>query len=142
MNRSNSVRFIVGVLAITLFAGSSWSTAQAAPPKPKWTVRQATGAVQMKYPSGKLQGKPELENEGGKWQYAVMIKVGTKLHEVMVNANTGKIESEETVTPKEEAAENKAEAAGKMKTKMKPGTKPAKSPKMEGKEGKEGKEKG
>lgn len=66
-----------------------------------------------------MQGKTALENEDGKWQYAVMVKSGGKMHEVMVDANTGKIASEEVVTAKEEAAEQKAEKAAKKGGKTK-----------------------
>ncbi len=62
---------------------------------------------------GKLAGKTELENEDGKWQYAVMVKSGHKLREVMVDAKTGRIANVEVVTPQEEAREKAAEAKHK-----------------------------
>ncbi len=98
-------------------------------PKVKMTSTQAEAAALKKYTSGKIQGKTALENEDGKMQYAVMVKAGGKMHEVMVNANTGKIESEEAVTPKEEAAEKKAELAKKSGKAIKPAksAKPAKT---------------
>ena len=54
-----------------------------------------------------------------------------ELLEVMVNADTGKIESDETVTPEEKAAEQKAEAAAKKKGKSVTGVNAAKGEKGE-----------
>jgi len=107
--------------------------------KTKLTAAQAESAALKKYKKGHVQGKTALENEEGKWQYAVMVKVNGKLHEVMVDANSGKIASEETVTAKEEAAEKRAEEAGKKHGKS---NKPSKDAKAEKDEGKEDGEKG
>jgi hypothetical protein len=52
----------------------------------------------------------KLENEDGKMQYAVMIKDKKSMHEVMVDAHTGKVVSQEKVTAAEEAREAAAEA--------------------------------
>ena len=87
--------------------------------KTKVTTSKAESAALKKYAGGKIQGKTALEKEDGKWQYAVLVKVGGKMHEVMVDANTGKINSEETVTAKEEAAEKKADEAAKKGGKAK-----------------------
>ena len=62
-----------------------------------------------------MEGKINLEDEEGSWQYAVNIRSGKTLREVMVNAMTGKIANVEVTTNAEEAREQKAEAA-KMKT--------------------------
>ena len=115
MNGCKLLRITACGLALAATMATSPVTAQHSQrPKVKFSAVQAQGAALMKYPGGKVQGKPELENEEGKWQYAVMVKAAGRLHEVMVGANSGKIESEETVTPKEEAAEKRAEAnAGK-----------------------------
>ena len=114
MNLNHSFRIVSASLALISLAGLFAPNARAGQAhKTKLTASQAEAAALKKYKSGQLQGKTALENEEGKWEYAVMVSVKGKLHEVMVNANTGKIDSEETVTPKEEAAEQKAEAAGK-----------------------------
>lgn len=114
MNLNRALKMAVGSLTLTaLFCAGTMSVHAGQTPKTKMSSSQAEAAALKKYKSGKIQGKTELENEDGKWQYAVMVKVGAKMHEVMVNANTGKIESEETVTAKEEAAEKKAETAKK-----------------------------
>ena len=96
--------------------------------KAKISTAQAEAAALKKYKGGKLQGKTELENEAKKWEYAVMVSANGKLHEIMVNADTGKIDSEETVTAKEEAAEKRAETAAKKHVKTK---KPSKGVKLE-----------
>jgi len=113
----NLYRPFCAAAAAAAFAVLCSITALPAPanpaPKTKVSAKKAEATALKKYKSGKLQGKTELENEDGKWQYAVMVRAGGKLHEVMISAKTGKIESEETVTPKEEAAEKRAEAAKK-----------------------------
>jgi len=127
MNLYRSFCFAVSGAAIAALCSIAALPAAANPaPKTKVSVKQAEAAALKKYKTGKLQGKTELENEDGKWQYAVMVRAGGKLHEVMIDAKTGKIESEETVTPGEEAAEKRAEAA-KKHGKMKKSAKSAKS---------------
>ncbi|MBV9468739.1 MAG: hypothetical protein JOZ57_05795, partial [Abitibacteriaceae bacterium] len=54
--------------------------------------------------------KTVLENEDGKWQYAVMIRSGKVLREVQVDANTGAIVDAEVTTEAKEAAEAKEDA--------------------------------
>ena len=105
-------------------------------PKVKMSAAQAEAVALKKYKGGKIQGKTPLENEEGKWQYGVMVKAGGKMHEVMVDANTGRIASEEVVTAKEEATEKKAEAAAKK------GGKPKKSGKMAGEKSEKGEKAG
>jgi hypothetical protein len=83
-------------------------------PHAKITAAQATKAALAKY-HGTTVGKVELENEDGKWQYAVIIRSGKKMREVMVDANTGKIANVEVVTAGEEAKEKAAEAKQKHK---------------------------
>src|SRR5437879_6542719 len=86
------------------------AVAQHSAPKVKVTIAQAEAAALKKY-HGKVEGKTKLENEGGKWQYAVNVRSGKTLHEVMVDAKTGKIASAEVTTKAEEAREAAAEAA-------------------------------
>lgn len=83
-------------------------------PKVKVTMKKAESIATKKYP-GKLAGKTELENEEGKWQYAVMVRSGKTLREVMVNANTGKIDNVEVTTDEKEVKEKKDETAAKKK---------------------------
>ncbi|MBA3726196.1 MAG: PepSY domain-containing protein [Armatimonadetes bacterium] len=81
---------------------------QPTPPKTKFTAAQASKIALKTYP-GKRHGKVFLEDEEGKWQYAVSIQVGRKLKEVMVDANTGKIVHVEVTTAAKEAEEAAAE---------------------------------
>lgn len=81
----------------------------------KITAAQARAAALKKYP-GKVEGKINLENEDGKWQYSVNVRSGKTLREVMVDANTGKIASVEVTTKAEEAKETAAEAHEKPHT--------------------------
>jgi len=80
----------------------------------KITADQARVVVLKKYP-GKVVGKIALENEDGKMQYAVNVRSGKKLREVMVDANSGKIASVEVTTKAEEAKEAAAEARAEHK---------------------------
>ncbi|MEP6756093.1 MAG: PepSY domain-containing protein [Chthonomonadales bacterium] len=78
----------------------------------KITAAQAEAVALKKYP-GKVEGKINFENEEGSWQYAVNVRSGKTLREVMVDANTGKIANVEVTTKAEETKEQKAEAAHK-----------------------------
>lgn len=102
--------------------------------KAKISAAAARAAALKKYP-GTVVGKIALENEEGRWQYAVNVRSGKKLREVMVGAYNGKIENVELTTPAEEAAEAKAEAKGAA-------SKEAAEEKSEGKNAKEKGEKG
>ncbi len=84
-------------------------------PHPKIATARAEKIALAKY-HGKLAGKTELENEDGKWQYAVMVKTGKTMREVMVDAMSGKIVNTEVVTAAEEAREKAAEAKHKKKS--------------------------
>jgi len=133
MNTHRSLRSaIVGGTLLSLLAIGVGPVHAGQTPKMKFSASQAEAAALKKYKSGKIQGKSALEKEDGKWQYAVMVKVGGKMHEVMVDANTGKIASEETVTAKEEAAEKKAEEAAKKSGKT------GKNAKMKGEKSEKG----
>ncbi|MFI5384604.1 MAG: PepSY domain-containing protein [Fimbriimonadales bacterium] len=106
----------ISLIATVAFAGQK----NQKPPHVKTTAAQAQKTALAKY-HGTVVGKVELENEDGKWQYAVVIKSGKIMREVMVDANTGKIGSVEKVTAAEEAKEKAAEAKEKNKGKGKGG---------------------
>jgi hypothetical protein len=114
--RMKKTAFIVALSALVASAVFAAPKPKAKPtvPKVKVTSSQASKAAQAKY-HGKVVGKVVLENEGGKWQYAVNVRTGKTLREVIVDANTGKIASVEVTSPAEEAKEAAAEkkAAGK-----------------------------
>ncbi len=105
---------MAGLGLIALMAGGFAPVAQAQHTHPhvKITSAQARATALKKYP-GRVEGKIALENEEGSWQYAVNVRSGKTLREIMVNANTGKIATVEVTTKAEEAKEQKAEAAKK-----------------------------
>jgi hypothetical protein len=133
MNTNRSLRGVLAGFTLLGLLAVGIGPVHAQTPKTKLTAAQAEAVALKKYKSGKIQGKSALENEEGKWQYGVMVKASGKMHEVMVDANTGKIASEEVVTAKEEAAEKKAEDAAKKggKTKKVDKMKGIKSMKLE-----------
>ena len=104
--------FAGSLLAVTMTGARTFAKGTAAPPKVKVTAKQATATALHRY-HGKVVGKVELENEEGKWQYAVNVRSGKTLREVMVDANTGKIASVEVTSAKEEAKEKAAGKKGK-----------------------------
>jgi hypothetical protein len=125
----NSKTALKLVAAIVLVAGWCGGEALAGPPKggnpqaaPKVSgvaktrigVKKANEIAVKKY-KGKVVGKTALENESGSWQYAVNVRTGKVMREVMVNAYSGKIEHVEVVTAKKEAAEAKAKKPNKTK---------------------------
>jgi hypothetical protein len=100
-----------GLSVLALCAGvlCPATTAQAQSAHARITADQAKAAALKKYP-GKVEGKINLEDEEGSWQYAVNIRSGKTLREVMVDARTGKIANVEVTSKAEEAREQKAEA--------------------------------
>ena len=86
---------------------------RSARPKPRITGAHARQVALKKYPHGRAERHVALENEDGKWQYAVVVRdktaKGTVMHEVMVGAISGKVEADEVTTPGEEAKEKAAE---------------------------------
>jgi len=101
-------------LVTPVFAAQKTHKATAASSHAKITAEQAKASALKKY-HGKVVGKIVLENEEGKWQYAVNIRSGKVLHEVMVDANTGKVASAEVTSKAEEAKEAAAEAKAAKK---------------------------
>lgn len=74
----------VAAIALTL------PTAHAAPvPKAKLSMGQAR-AIALKAAPGKVIDA-EYEKEAGAWRYSFDIRQGKRIHEIGVNANTGKI---------------------------------------------------
>ena len=120
MKEDSTTRFrllLGGIAALTLVAVGISPNAQAQKMGGKMqkahfhaniSTIQAQAAALKTYP-GKVEGKIALEDEEGSWQYAVNIRSGRKLREVMVNATTGKIANMEVTTKAEETREQKAE---------------------------------
>ena len=104
--------FLRNIALASILTVSALSLAGPKPPHVKVTSAQATKVALAKF-HGKLVGKVELENEDGKWQYAVNIRTSKTLREVMVDANTGKIANVEVTSATEEAKEKAEEAKHK-----------------------------
>lgn len=82
MFKVNTIAFTALVLAIP--------AAHAAPaPKAKLSMGQAR-AIALKAAPGKVIDG-EYEREAGAWRYTFDIRQGKRIHEIGVNANTGKI---------------------------------------------------
>lgn len=117
-----SVLLVMYAMLVTSVQAAQTKTKEKqANPNVKITAKQAEKIALAKYP-GKIVEKTKLENENGVWQYAVMVKSGKTVREVMVNAKTGKIDSVEVTTPKtekKEAAEEKKETKNKAGAKKK-----------------------
>ncbi|HZP84372.1 MAG TPA: PepSY domain-containing protein [Chthonomonadaceae bacterium] len=97
-------------LCVLLTGGfSPLAQAQGAHSHIKISASQARKIALKKYP-GKVEGKIKLEKEEGSWQYAVNIRSGRTMREIMVNASTGKIAHAEVTTKAEEQKEARAEA--------------------------------
>ncbi|WP_194150350.1 PepSY domain-containing protein [Sphingomonas oligophenolica] len=63
--------------------------ALAAQPHAKLTMAQAR-AIELKQAPGKIQDA-EYEKEGGGWRYSFDIRQGKRIHEIGVDANTGRV---------------------------------------------------
>jgi len=62
----------------------------------------------MKIATAKTPGKPiwaNFEFEDGKWIYGVVVASGKTLHEVEIDATTGKVGDSEVITPAQEGKE-------------------------------------
>ncbi len=110
--KCHNITLMAGVLAVLVsapgFAKKTHHPATSAAPAGLVSVSAARKAA-TKSVHGRVKSV-KLENEEGKQQYAVMVKDAKGLHEVMVDAHTGQVASQETVTVAEEARENAAEA--------------------------------
>ena len=76
----------IGLMALTAIGAA----AIAAPaPKAKLTMAQAR-AIALKLAPGRI-ADAEYEKEGRGWRYSFDIRQGKRIHEIGVDANTGKI---------------------------------------------------
>lgn len=75
----------VAVLAIPAAPAGASSPA----PKAKLTMAQAR-AIALKVSPGRIQDA-EYEKEGGGWRYSFDIRQGNRIHEIGVDANSGRI---------------------------------------------------
>ena len=113
----------LAVAATSLLMISTVSFAQGSAKKPQQTAKKPApmthkiSADEAKKISlakfkGTVSKAPLLEMEDGKWQWEVIVVSGKTMTEVNVDADSGKINSSEKVTAKEEAKE-KAKKKGK-----------------------------
>ena len=120
-------------LAVLLGSGLFLMQAHAVPGAPKAQTPpsgKVTPWEAMKIATANTPGKPvwaTFEYEGGKWLYGVVVASGKTLHEVEIDANTGKVGDSEVITPDAEGRETAAElkAAIGIKSKAKPAGKEA-----------------
>lgn len=100
-------------LPVILATATTSAIAVSARPRPRITAARARQIALRKYPHARAERRVPLENEEGKWQYAVTLRdhAGgrTTMHEVMVGATSGKIEADEVTSAAEEARERAAE---------------------------------
>ncbi len=76
------------IIALGLSGTAAVAAKQSAPPA-KLTMAQAR-AIALKLAPGKI-ADAEYEMEGGGWRYSFDIRQGKRIHEIGVDANTGKI---------------------------------------------------
>lgn len=81
-------RLGVSAVASLLAAGSALAGTPAAPPA-KLTMAQAR-TIAVKLAPGKIT-KQEYEKEGKGWRYSFDILQGRRIHEIGVDANSGRI---------------------------------------------------
>ncbi len=79
---------ILAVLGMAAFATNVAAKQPAAPPA-KLTMPQAR-MIALKIAPGRVVDG-EYEKEGGGWRYSFDIRQGKRIHEIGVDANTGKI---------------------------------------------------
>ncbi len=93
----------------TLLLVLSLHAAAESKPQPKITMEQAK-ATALQKESGTIKSS-ELEKEHGRWIYSFDVATSDGVHEVNVDANTGKVVEDS----KETAAQEAKEAAQKRK---------------------------
>jgi hypothetical protein len=107
---------IAGFCTIVLLAASLYGLsafAQTTQPKPKISMQQARKIALAKEP-GTIQSA-ELEREKGRLVYSFDIKTAGAIHEVQVDAMTGKVVEDTIEDPAAEAKEKQQDAKKKNK---------------------------
>lgn len=99
------------ILVVSVFSFSGW--AQTTKSKPKISMQQARQIALAKEP-GTIQSA-ELETEKGRLVYSFDIKTAGTIHEVQVDAMTGKVLEDSVEDPATEAQEKQQEAKKKSK---------------------------
>ena len=97
------------LLSMGIMFGLGSGAFGATPPEHRVSMEQAQKTA-MGAQAGTIESK-ELEHEHGRWIYSFDIRGSDKLiHEVQIDAKSGKIVSQATETPAQEAAEKNAES--------------------------------
>jgi hypothetical protein len=112
---------VSAILVIPVLASATTSTKHSKSTHPKVSLEAAQATAQAKVPDGKMTNH-ELEKEHGKLIYSFEFKVAGEsgVHEVNVDAMTGKvvnIERESAKTEKHEATKTQHQAPSKAQTK-------------------------
>jgi len=115
-----NIKHIIVMSAVAGFCLSTVSAKddqEALKAKAKISQEAATATALAAVPNGKIKSS-EIENEDNKlvWSFDISTPKSKNITEIMVDAKTGKIVSNEVETPKDqkaEAAADKVEAAGK-----------------------------
>ncbi len=112
INNASGRRKAMSLLGLTALLGGSLflMRAGAVPGAPKDTAPSGkiTPWQAMKIATINTPGKPlqaTFEHEDGKWIYGVVVVSGKTLHEVEVDATTGKVGDSEKITPEAEGRE-------------------------------------
>jgi uncharacterized membrane protein YkoI len=111
MKENSGSKIIWGMLIASLFP--TWASAKLTPPEGRISAETA-GELARKYYNGKVQSE-ELEFENGKWIYSFDLKnpKDKKIHEVQIDALSGKLVNMHTETPADEKKESKEDQAAK-----------------------------
>ena len=89
MTRITIAPAILTAIGAALAATGTGATAAPAAPHAKLTMAQAR-AIALKRAPGKI-ADAEYEKEGGGWRYSFDIRQGKRIHEIGVDANSGRI---------------------------------------------------
>jgi uncharacterized membrane protein YkoI len=93
------MKWLLVPASVVLFvAGPAGAVVQHAP-KAKLSIAQAR-AIALKLAPGKIIDA-EYEKEGGGWRYSFDIRQGKRIHEIGVNANSGRIVENAFEDPKQ-----------------------------------------
>ena len=84
MNTRSTTMMAIIAISLAIPAGAAKNA-----PKPKLSMDQAR-TIALKLAPGKIR-KSEYENEDGIWRYSFDIAQGKRIHEIGVDAMTGKI---------------------------------------------------
>ncbi len=89
MTRTTLAPAALAAIGAALAVIGPGATAHPAVPHAKLTMAQAR-AIALKRAPGKI-ADAEYEKEGGGWRYSLDIRQGRRIHEIGVDANSGRI---------------------------------------------------